>query len=86
MPKYLNLNELISNIEKNVREKSRQCHDHKPQPFPELKRKRKQTNSNKRKSNKHTESTKISSLFLKQGNRNAQRTEKHKNKITPGKN
>ena len=30
-------------------------------------------------------STKISSLFPKQGNRNAKRTEKHKNKITQGK-
>ena len=36
--------------------------------------------TNKRKSNKRTKSTKISSLFPKQGNRNAKRTEKHKNK------
>ena len=32
-----------------------------------------------------TKSTKINSLFPKRGNRNAKRTEKHKNKITQGK-
>ena len=37
------------------------------------------------KSNKRTKSTKISSLFPKPGNRNAKRTEKHKNKMTQGK-
>ena len=47
---------------KKVREKSRDCHDHKPQPFPDTKRKRKQTKPNKRKSNKRTKSTKISKL------------------------
>ena len=31
------------------------------------------------------ESTKISSLFPKRGNRNAKRTEKHENKMTQGK-
>ena len=31
------------------------------------------------------ENIKISSLFLKRGNRNAKRTEKHKNKLTQGK-
>ena len=36
----------------------------------------KQTNPNKRKLNKRTKNTKISSLFPKRGNRNAQRTEK----------
>ena len=41
---------------------------------------RKPTNPNKHKSNKRTKSTKISSLFSKRGNRNAKRTEKHKNK------
>ena len=70
---------------KKVREKSRECHNHKPQPFPDIKRKRKPTNPNKHKSNKRTESTKISSLFPKRGNRNAIRTEKHKNKMTQGK-
>ena len=55
---------------------------HKLHPFPDTKRKRKQTKPNKRKSNKRRKSTKISSLFPKQGNRNAQRTEKHKNKIS----
>ena len=29
---------------KKVREKSRECHNHKPQPFPDTKRKRKPTN------------------------------------------
>ena len=37
------------------------------------------------KPNKHTKSTKISSLFSKRGNRNTKRTEKHKNKMTHGK-
>ena len=41
--------------------------------------------SKQHKSNKRTKSTKISSLFPKRGNRNAKRTEKHKNKITQGK-
>ena len=53
--------------DKKVREKSRECHNHKPQPFPDTKRKRKQTKPNKRKSNKRTKSTKISSLFPKRG-------------------
>ena len=73
---------------KRVREKSRECHNHKPQPFADPKRKRKPTNLNKHKPNKHnkrTKSTKISSLFPKRGNRNTKRTEKHKNKMTHGK-
>ena len=41
--------------------------------------------SNKHKSIKHTKSTKISSLFPMRGNRNAKRTEKHKNKMAQGK-
>ena len=41
-----------------VREKSRECHNHKPQPIPDTKRK--QTKPNKRKSNKRTKSTKVS--------------------------
>ena len=72
-------------IQEKVREKSRKCHDHKPQPFPDTKRKRKQTKLNKRKSNKRTKSTKTSSLFPKRGNCNTKRTEKHKNKVTQGK-
>ena len=71
--------------EKKVREKSRECHNHKPQPFPDPKRKRKPTNLNKHKPNKRTKSTKISSLFPKRGNRNTKRTEKHKNKMIHGK-
>ena len=71
--------------EQKVREKSRECHSHKPQPFPDTKRKREPTNPNNHKSNKRTKHTKISSLFPKRGNRNAKRTEKHKNKMTQGK-
>ena len=71
------------NIKKKVRKKSRECHYYKPQPFPDPKRK--PTNPNKHKSNKRTKSTKISSLFPKQGNRNTKRTEKYKNKMTHGK-
>ena len=59
---------------KKIREKSRECHNHKPQPFQDTKRKRKQTKSNKYKSNKRTKSTKISPLFPKRGNRNPKRT------------
>ena len=77
--------ELISKgAEKKVREKSRECHNHKPHPFPDPKRKRKPTNLNKHKPNKRTKSTKISSLFPKRGNRNTKRTEKHKTKMTNG--
>ena len=54
-------------ILKKVREKSRECHSHKPQPFPDPKRKSKPTNLNKHKPNKRTKSTKISSLFPKRG-------------------
>ena len=67
------------------REKSRECHNHKPQPFPDTKRKRKPTKPNKPKSNKRKKSTKISSLFPTRGNRNAKRTEKHNVKIKQGK-
>ena len=70
---------------KKVKEKSRECHDHKSKPFPDTKRKRKPTNPNKHKSNKRTKSTRISSLPPKRGNRNAKRTEKHKDKMTQGK-
>ena len=72
-------------IVKKVREKSRECHNHKPQPFPDPKRKRKPTNLNKHKSNKRMKNTKISSHFPKRGNRKTKRTEKHKNKMTHGK-
>ena len=74
----------VIHLEK-VREKSRECHNHKPQPFPDPKRKGKPTNLNKHKPNKRTKSTEISSLFPKRGNRNTKRTEKHKNKMTHGK-
>ena len=72
-------------VQKKVNEKVQECHNHKPQPFPDTKRKRKPTNPNKHKSNKRMKSTKISSLFLKRGNRNTKRAEKHKNKMTHGK-
>ena len=42
---------------KKVREKSRECHNHKPQPLPDTKRKGKPTNPNKHKSNKRKKST-----------------------------
>ena len=70
---------------KKGKRKVRECHNHKSQPFPGPKRKRKPTNLNKHKPNKCTKSTTISSLFPKRGNRNAKRTEKHKNKMTHGK-
>ena len=76
---------ILGHLEKRVREKSRECHNHKPQPFPDPKRKRKPTNPNKHNSNKRTKSTKISSLFPTRGNRNTKRTEKDKNKMTHGK-
>ena len=72
-------------LKNKVREKSRECHNHKPQPFLDPKRKRKLTNPNKQKPNKRTKSTKISSLFPKRGYRITKRTEKHKNKMTHGK-
>ena len=72
-------------VKQKVREKSRECQNHKPQPFPDPKRKRKPTNPNKQKSNKRTKSTKINSLFPKRDNRNTKRTEKHKKKMTQGK-
>ena len=74
--------EKFPSVPKKVREKSRECHNHKPQPIPDRKRKRKQTKPNKRTSNKCRKSTKSSSLFSKRGNSNAKRTEKYKNKIT----
>ena len=55
---------------KRVREKSRKCHNQKPQPFPDTKRKRKQSKPNKRKSNKvnkRMRNTETSSLFPKRG-------------------
>ena len=70
---------ILSLYVKKVREKSRECHNHKPQPFPDPKRK------SKHKPNKRTKSTKISSLFPKRGNRITKKTEKHKNKMTHGK-
>ena len=72
---------LLLKKKKKVREKSRECHNHKPQPFSDPKRKRKPTNLNKHKPNKRTKSTKISSLFPKRDNRNTKRTEKHRNKM-----
>ena len=65
---------------KKIREKSRECHNHKPRQEKEEHKK-----ANKRKSNKRTRNTKISSLFPKRCNRKAKRTEKRKNKITQGK-
>ena len=86
--KINDMNQIEMSLEsssKKVREKSRECHNHKPQPFLDPKRKRKPTNLNKHKPNKRTKSTMISSLFPKRGNRITKRTEKHKNKMTHGK-
>ena len=69
-------------IKKKVREKSRECHNYKPQPFPDIKRKRKPTNPNKHNSINHMKSTKISSLFPKRGNRNAKKIEINNNTRT----
>ena len=74
-----------TNLQENVKEKSREYHNHKPQPISDTKSKRKQTKPNKRKLNKRTKRIKISSLFPKLGNRNTKRTEKDKTKITQGK-
>ena len=78
-PVILTVGQINKSVLKKVREKSRECHNHKPQPFTDIKRK--PTNPNKHKSIKHTKSTKISYLFPKRGNRNAKRTEKYKNKM-----
>ena len=82
---YTDVSFTEADLKKKVREKSRECHNYKPQPFSDTKRKRKPTNPNKHKSIKRTKSTKISSFFPKRGNRNAKRTEKHKNKMAKGK-
>ena len=58
----------LQTFHKRVREKSRECHNPKPQPFPDSKRK--QTKPTKRKSIKRTKSITISSLLPKRGNRN----------------
>ena len=52
----------VLSVWKKVREKSRECHNHKPQPFPDTMRKRKRTNPNKRKSNKRMKRTNIMRL------------------------
>ena len=83
--KFRQFSTSFDSFKKKMREKSKECHNHKPQPFPDTKRKRKPTNPKKHKSNKRTKSTKISSLFPKRGNRNAKSTEKHNNKMTQGK-
>ena len=71
---------------KKVREKFRECHNHKPKPFPDTKRKRKQTKPNKRNFEQTYEKALGFSCFLpKRGNHKAKRTEKHKNKLTQGK-
>ena len=75
-------------MSKRVREKSRECHNHKPQPFTDPERKRKTTNLNKHKPRTNAalrKALRLDSLFPKRGNRNTKRTEKHKNKMTHGK-
>ena len=58
---------MLSNImKKKMREKSRECHSHKPQPFQDTKRKRKpkkkKNNNKQHKSNKRTKNTKQGNL------------------------
>ena len=50
-------------LQKKVREKSRECHSHKPQPFQDTKGMRKPIKPTMYQSNKRMKSTKISSLF-----------------------
>ena len=83
--------------EKNVWEKSRECHNHKKvkrkvQGVPQSQTaalprppENEETDKSKQPQGTRTKSTKISSLFPKRGNRNTKRTEKHKNKMTHGK-
>ena len=80
----LKLKELVKKKKKKkkIREKSRECHNHKSQPFLDTKRKKKQTKPNKRKSNKRTKRLALSSpseiiAMLKDW--------QHTNKITQGK-
>ena len=51
------------NAKRKIREKSRECHSHKPQSFPVTKRKRKQKKKkkkkNERKSNKRTKTLRL---------------------------
>ena len=48
---------IMMQFQKRVREKSKECHNHKPQPFLDNKKQRKPTKQNKHKSNKRTKST-----------------------------
>ena len=83
------INLMIENIicmkKKKVREKSRECHNHKPQPFPDTKRKRKpkipkSTNrTNIRKALRLALSSPIEVIAILKG------LKKHKNKMTHGK-
>ena len=68
-------------LKKKVREKSRDCHNHKPQRFPD----NRQNQTSAYRTNVRKAQRLISSLFPKRDNRNAKRTEKHKNRITQGK-
>ena len=58
-------------MQEKVREKSRECHNHAA-ALPKHKEEEETDKPNMRKSNKRTESTKISSLFPKRGKRNTQ--------------
>ena len=44
-------NSIMFSFVKKVREKSRECHNHKPQPFPDTKRKRQQTKTSANRTN-----------------------------------
>ena len=60
---------------KSLIEKSRECHNHKPQPTPNTKRKRKMTKTNTYKTNKCRRNTQTNTLFLKRGDHNAKRND-----------
>ena len=57
MTKNIGYKVILYIVPKKVRQKSRECHNHKPQPISDTKRKRKQTKPNTRKSIKSTKST-----------------------------
>ena len=59
-------------IKKMLIEKSRECHDHKPQPTPDTKRKRKMTKTNMNETNKQMHEKHTDQLPLpKRGDHNA---------------
>ena len=68
---------------KKVREKSRECQQSQAAALPRHQEEEETDETKTAQIDKRMKSIKISSLFSKQHNRNAQRNEKHKNKKTP---